>query len=159
MATTEIERKFLVTDLGWKRHSQGRRYRQAYLSTDSQRVVRVRVVDDDAWLTIKGQTSGISRLEFEYAIPVKDAEVMLQSLCHQPIIDKTRYLFKHGDHTWEIDEFHGANEGLVVAEIELDSEDEHFERPGWLGKEVSGDSRYFNSSLVAHPYREWSEHQ
>ncbi len=157
MANTEIERKFLVTDLGWKQKGQGRRFRQAYLSTDKQRVVRVRVVDDDAWLTIKGQTSGITRLEFEYAIPVEDAEHMLESLCHQPVIDKTRYLLKHGDHTWEIDEFHGANEGLVVAEIELDSEEEHFERPEWLGEEVSGDPRYFNSNLIAHPYREWSE--
>jgi len=157
VANTEIERKFLVTDLGWKQKGQGRRFRQAYLSTDKQRVVRVRVVDDDAWLTIKGQTSGITRLEFEYAIPVEDAEHMLESLCHQPVIDKTRYLLKHGDHTWEIDEFHGANEGLVVAEIELDSEEEHFERPEWLGEEVSGDPRYFNSNLIAHPYREWSE--
>ncbi len=159
MANTEIERKFLVTGVGWKEHADARRYRQAYLSTDKQRVVRVRVVDGDAWLTIKGQTSGISRLEFEYPIPVSDAEVMLQSLCHQPVIDKTRYRVRHADHTWEIDEFHGANEGLVVAEIELDSEEERFERPEWLEEEVSGDPRYFNSNLIAHPFREWGDHE
>ncbi len=155
MSHTEIERKFLVTDFGWKQPGHGCRYRQAYLSTDKQRVVRVRVVDDHAWLTIKGQSAGISRLEFEYEIPRPDAEIMLQFLCHQPVIDKTRYRVEHAGHTWEIDEFHGDNRGLVVAEIELQTEDESFERPEWLGEEVSDDPRYFNSNLIAHPYREW----
>ncbi len=156
MANTEIERKFLVRGQGWKQPQRAQRYRQAYLSTDKQRVVRVRVIEDDAWLTIKGPSRGIARLEFEYPIPVKDAEVMLDSLCQQPVIDKTRYRIEHGNHVWEVDEFHGDNQGLVVAEIELRAEDEAFEQPEWLGEEVSDDPRYFNSNLIAHPFREWS---
>jgi adenylate cyclase len=155
VAGTEIERKFLVSGRGWKQAGRGRRFRQAYLSTEAQRTVRVRVVDDRAWLTIKGPTEGISRLEFEYPIPVEDAERMLQALCLKPYIDKTRYHVSHGGHVWEVDEFHGANSGLVVAEIELQSVDETFERPDWLGREVSDDPRYFNASLVAHPYKDW----
>ena len=152
---TEIERKFLVNGGSWKQGVTGERVRQAYLSTDKQRVVRVRVIDDRAWLTVKGQTQGISRLEFEYQIPADDADEMLRLLCHQPIIDKTRYRVRHGDHTWEIDEFHGANDGLVIAEIELQTENEPFERPEWLGEEVSSDHRYFNSSLASHPFSDW----
>jgi adenylate cyclase len=153
----EIERKFRVISHAYREQGSGQRYRQAYLSTDKARVVRVRVVDDLAWLTIKGQTSGVTRAEFEYPIPVKDAVTLLESICHQPVIDKTRYKVRHGEHVWEVDEFHGANEGLVVAEIELDSEDEAFARPDWLGEEVSGDPRYFNSNLIAHPFSEWPD--
>ncbi|QOC22620.1 CYTH domain-containing protein [Wenzhouxiangella sp. AB-CW3] len=156
MTHTEIERKFLVAGPGWKQPGKGERVRQAYLSTDKQRVVRVRVIEDDAWLTIKGQSEGITRLEFEYPIPLADAEVMLDTLCYQPFIDKTRYRIEHGNHVWEVDEFNGDNHGLVVAEIELEAEDEAFERPEWLGEEVSDDPRYFNSNLIDHPYREWS---
>ncbi|TVQ28817.1 MAG: CYTH domain-containing protein [Wenzhouxiangella sp.] len=154
---TEIERKFLVKGDEYREQAQGRRYRQAYLSTDKERVVRVRVVDQEAWLTIKGRTRGVSRAEFEYPIPVEDAIDMLENLCQQPVIDKTRYRLPLGDHVWEIDEFHGVNDGLVVAEIELEDEDQPFEKPDWLGDEVSGDPRYFNANLIAHPYRDWSE--
>ncbi len=152
----EIERKFLVAGDGW-RSRQGRRYRQAYLSTDKERTVRVRVVDESAWLTIKGLTRGVTRSEFEYPIPLADAETLLEDLCLQPVIDKTRYLVPVGQHTWEVDEFHGVNEGLVVAEIELASEDEAFEKPDWLGEEVSGDSRYFNANLITHPFSQWTD--
>ena len=152
----EIERKFLVAGDGW-RNQQGRRYRQAYLSTDKERTVRVRVVDDSAWLTIKGLTRGVTRAEFEYPIPLADAETLLEDLCLQPVIDKTRYLVPVGQHTWEVDEFHGVNEGLIVAEIELASEDEAFEKPDWLGEEVSGDPRYFNANLIAHPFSQWTD--
>lgn len=152
---TEIERKFLLRHDGWRQGARGRRYRQGYLSTAVERVVRVRCVDDDAWLTIKGATKGVSRLEFEYPIPLADAEAMLADLCLPPIIDKTRYRIPHGAHCWEVDEFHGVNAGLVIAEIELGSEDESFERPDWIGEEVSGDPRYFNANLIAHPYSEW----
>ncbi len=152
---TEIERKFLVTDDRWKADASGRRYRQGYLATDSERVVRVRSVDAEAFLTIKGKVHGYSRLEFEYAIPVDDARTMLERLCHQPIIDKTRYRVPAGAHVWEVDEFHGENAGLVIAEIELEREGEPFERPPWLGAEVSMDPRYFNANLVAHPYQRW----
>ncbi|MCH8477108.1 MAG: CYTH domain-containing protein [Wenzhouxiangella sp.] len=154
---TEIERKFRVTGHQYRDLAVGTRYRQAYLSTDKERVVRVRVVDDQAWLTIKGKTRGVSRTEFEYEIPVTDAVDMLENLCQQPIIDKTRYRLPLAEHVWEIDEFHGVNNGLIVAEIELSSEDESFEKPDWLGEEVSGDPRYFNANLIAHPYRDWSE--
>lgn len=153
----EIERKFRIVDDSYRKSAVGKRYRQGYLSTDKARTVRVRVVEDQAWLTIKGQTKGVTRSEFEYEIPAADAVTLLESLCHQPVIDKTRYRIPHGNHVWEVDEFHGANEGLVVAEIELQSEDESFEKPDWLGKEVSGDPRYFNSNLIAHPYQDWSE--
>lgn len=153
----EIERKFRVASDAYRESASGKRYRQAYLSTDKARTVRVRVVEDQAWLTIKGLTEGVTRAEFEYEIPVADAVTLLESLCQQPVIDKTRYRIPLGDHVWEVDEFHGVNQGLVVAEIELSSEDEPFEKPDWLGKEVSGDPRYFNSNLIAHPYQDWSE--
>lgn len=152
---TEIERKFLLANDAWRTGVVGRRYRQGYLSTDKARTVRVRTIDDEAYLTIKGATRGVSRLEFEYPIPAADAGVMLEQLCEQPIIDKTRYRIPHGDHVWEVDEFHGVNAGLVVAEIELGSEDQAFERPDWVGEEVSGDPRYFNANLIAHPYCDW----
>ncbi|MFU8896394.1 MAG: CYTH domain-containing protein [Gammaproteobacteria bacterium] len=152
---TEIERKFLVTGTGWKTGRQGKRVRQGYLCVEKERTVRVRLVDKHGWLTVKGVTSGVSRLEFEYPIPVADAHRLLDALCLQPIIDKTRYEIRHQDHLWEVDEFHGANAGLVVAEIELDREDEAFARPDWLGDEVSDDARYFNAQLVRHPYRDW----
>jgi adenylate cyclase len=153
----EIERKFRVSSDGFRQRQLGKRYRQAYLSTDKARTVRVRVVEDQAWLTIKGLTEGVTRAEFEYEIPLADAVTLLESICHQPVIDKTRYRIPHGEHVWEVDEFHGTNQGLVVAEIELTAEDEAFEKPDWLGPEVSGDPRYFNANLITHPFSEWSE--
>lgn len=151
----EVERKFLVTGTGWKGDATGVPFRQGYLSTVKERTVRVRIEGDRARLTIKGLTTGISRLEFEYGIPLPDATCMLDELCERPLIEKTRYRVTDGPHVWEIDEFHGVNEGLVVAEIELTSTRESFDRPFWLGREVSDDPRYFNANLVTHPFRQW----
>jgi adenylate cyclase len=153
----EIERKFLVTGTGWRPVGPGRRLRQGYLCIEPERSVRVRIGGELAWLTVKGRGSGVTRLEFEYLIPVVEAERLLAELCIQPIIDKTRYEVHHGDHLWEVDEFHGANAGLVVAEIELQDETERFERPDWLGEEVSSDPRYLNANLVHAPFSGWPE--
>lgn len=152
---TEIERKFLVRDQRWKIGASGKAFRQGYLATEHAGTVRVRLVGEQAWLTIKGRTEGYSRLEFEYEIPLADGREILDRLCPGPTIDKTRYRIEHAGHVWEVDAFHGANEGLVVAEIELTSEDESFARPEWLGEEVSGDPRYFNSNLVRAPFLTW----
>jgi len=151
----EIERKFLVRPGAWTPRGAGTPYRQGYLSSSKERVVRVRVAGDAGTLTIKGPPSGITRSEFEYAIPVADAAAMLDALCERPLIEKQRHLERHGGKEWEIDVFLGENEGLVVAELELGAEDEPFERPAWLGEEVSADPRYANASLVARPYRSW----
>ncbi len=153
----EIERKFLLSSDEWRRGAQGQLYRQGYLSTDTARTVRVRIVGQRALLTIKGLTRGISRLEFEYEIPLADATRLLDELCHRPLIEKTRYEVGHAGLTWEIDEFHGDNKGLVVAEVELSAEDQHIELPGWVGAEVSGDARYYNANLAQHPYSQWRE--
>jgi len=150
----EIERKFLVTGTAWRAAPQ-RYFCQGYLNRDKQRTVRVRVAGDEAWLTVKGPSSGAVRSEFEYAIPLDDAKQML-SLCEQPLIEKNRYVVEHAGHTWEVDEFLGDNAGLVVAEIELASADESFVKPDWIGEEVTQDARYFNSNLAAHPYQRWA---
>lgn len=149
----EIERKFLVTGTAWRQGS-GTRLSQGYLNRDKLRTVRVRVAGDKGFLTIKGETRGASRAEFEYDIPLSDAERMLQ-LCDGPVVEKLRYVVVHGDHTWEVDEFLGENQGLVVAEIELGSESEAFQKPEWVGAEVTTDPRYFNSNLATKPYRTW----
>lgn len=151
----EIERKFLVKLAEWTPQGAGKYYKQGYLNSQKERVVRVRIAGDKGQLTIKGVTTGVTRAEFEYAIPVEEAGLMLDNLCEQPLIEKHRHKEVHGGKTWEIDVFHGDNEGLVVAEIELKSEDEAFERPAWLGPEVSSDPRYFNSNLLKNPYRNW----
>ncbi len=151
----EIERKFLLLSDDWKAGVTGVLYRQGYLCASSEKTVRVRIAGDDAFLTIKGKSNGISRQEYEYDIPLADAERMLADLCAKPLIEKLRYLVNYNGFTWEIDEFLGENKGLVVAEIELDSETESFPRPSWLGLEVSDDIRYFNSSLVTNPYCDW----
>ena len=153
----EIERKFLVVGDRWRERATGTLFRQGFLSTEPVRTVRVRVAGERAWLTIKGKTVGASRTEYEYPIPVEDGQHMLDTLCKRPLIEKTRYALDAGSHTWEIDVFEGDNAGLVVAEIELGAEDEPFEKPAWLGEEVTHDPRYFNSNLVEHPYRDWSE--
>lgn len=150
----EIERKFLVKE-GWQPNSAGVRIAQGYLSAVPERTVRVRIKGEKGYLTVKGKNQGISRAEFEYEIPVSDAEAML-ALCEQPPVEKTRYLEAYEGHTWEIDIFTGANEGLRVAEIELPSEDADFVKPDWAGEEVSGDARYYNSSLSRHPYQQWA---
>ena len=150
----EIERKFLVKGNDWRKLAHGTHYRQGYLSTVKERTVRVRIIDDKGFLTVKGITMGASRLEFEYDIPVKDACEMLE-ICEQPIIEKSRYKIKYGGFTWEVDEFYGVNKGLIVAEIELQSEDQKFDKPDWIGEEVTGDPKYFNSNLIKNPFTKW----
>lgn len=149
----EIERKFLVTGTGW-REAAGVHYAQGYLNRDKHRTVRVRVAGEAAFLTIKGLTQGATRAEFEYPIPVADAQALLL-LCEGPLIEKTRYVLQVGQTTWEVDEFHGENAPLVVAEVELPSEDAAFDRPDWLGDEVTQDARYFNASLSQLPFQRW----
>ncbi|MDD3610047.1 MAG: CYTH domain-containing protein [Halothiobacillaceae bacterium] len=153
----EIERKFLVRDESWKVDvSEYFELRQGYLNTPGKASIRVRVDGRQAFLNIKSVTLGIQRHEYEYPIPLADANEMLDLLCEGPRIEKTRYHVRHGEHLWEIDVFHGDNNGLVVAEIELSSADERFARPDWLGEEVSHDPRYFNVSLVRLPYKDWA---
>jgi adenylate cyclase len=152
---TEIERKFLVDPNVWKPEDDGISYRQGYLSSVKQRVVRVRIAGSEAFLTVKGISENVSRLEFEYPIPRNDAEIMLDCLCERPLIEKTRHRRRIGEKVWEIDVFHGENDGLIVAEIELCHESETFEYPAWLGKEVSDDPRYFNSNLSRNPFKNW----
>jgi CYTH domain-containing protein len=151
----EIERKFLVVGDDW-RAAPGVPVAQGYLNRDKARTVRVRIADRQAWLTVKGLSTGATRAEFEYPIPVADAEQLL-ALCDGPVVRKTRRVVEHAGARWEIDEFEGDNAGLVVAEIELACEDAPFEPPPWLGAEVTHDPRYFNSSLAAAPYRTWPE--
>lgn len=152
----EIERKFRVTGEGWK-SAEGVPFRQGYLSTDKERTVRVRIEGERAVLTVKGLTEGLTRREFEYEIPLAEAAEMLDELCERPLIEKRRHTLDHAGHTWEVDEFLGENAGLVVAEIELESEGESFERPDWLGEEVSDDPRYYNANLVREPYPTWAD--
>jgi CYTH domain-containing protein len=142
----EIERKFLVTGNGWRNGSLGSRYCQGYLSRGNT-TVRVRRGDDWACLTIKGKGDGVVRPEFEYRIPVKDADELLATLCRKPLVEKDRYSVKYDGRTWEVDVFHGSNAGLVLAEIELNHPDETFTLPPWVGREVTKDRRYANSSL------------
>jgi len=155
---TEIERKFLVSSDDWRRAADsGTAFRQGYLIGAKKASVRVRIEGEQANLNIKSATLGVRRMEYEYPIPLAEAQEMLDTLCEQPQIEKVRYRVPCEGHTWEIDVFAGENEGLVVAEIELQAEDEVFSRPAWLGEEVSGDTRYYNVCLVTHPYREWRD--
>ena len=151
----EIERKFLVRSTGFLRSRRGQRMVQGYIANTRSATVRVRIAGAKAWLTLKGRSKGITRRELEYPIPVSDAKTCLAELSQGPSISKTRYRVKHGRHTWEVDVFDGANAGLVLAEVELGSEDEKFARPAWLGEEVSTDKRYFNSYLTRHPFSKW----
>ena len=154
----EIERKFLVAGEYKSFATSSERITQGYLSSASGRTVRVRIRGDRGWLTIKGPSKdgGLSRFEWEIEIPLSDARALLE-ICEPGVIDKTRWLVPAGDgiHTWEVDEFHGENAGLVVAEIELRSDSDVFERPSWLGPEVTGDRRYYNSMLTQHPFSTW----
>ena len=149
----EIERKFLVRGDGWKT-GHGVRFIQGYLNHDRERTVRVRIAGNKAFLTIKGINNGAARAEFEYEIPVSDAEQLLK-ICDGPLIEKTRHMIDYAGMTWEVDEFHGANDGLVVAEIELQNAAQTFDRPAWIGPEVTADARYFNSNLAVRPYASW----
>ncbi len=151
----EIERKFLLTGTTWKNLAPGTSYRQGYLNSIKERTVRVRTIDDKGFLTIKGISVGATRVEYEYEIPFDDAENLLNELCEKPIIEKNRYKITHAGFVWEVDEFFGENDGLVVAEIELESEDQTFDKPEWVGEEVTGDPRYFNSNLIKNPFLKW----
>ena len=152
----EIERKYLVVNDQWRDAVVSKsRLQQGYLANQANASVRVRVSDDRAWLNVKSTTVGISRHEFEYEIPLQDAREMLQHVAEKPFIDKTRYRVRHGEHIWDLDLFAGENAGLVVAEVELESESQPFELPPWVGDEVSDDTRYYNVNLVRHPYSRW----
>ncbi|MBW1994277.1 MAG: CYTH domain-containing protein, partial [Deltaproteobacteria bacterium] len=151
----EIERKFLVKDESFRSLAKGARYRQGYLNSAKERVVRVRTIDDEGFLTIKGITVRATRIEYEYKIPVEEAEVMLSELCEKPLIEKNRYKIIYEGLTWEVDEFFGDNQGLILAEVELKSEDQKFKKPEWIGEEVTGDPKYFNSNLIKNPYKYW----
>ena len=152
----EIERKFLLRSDAWREEVRDSvRLVQGYLSRGEQSAVRVRIKGDRAELNIKHTLDGINRLEFEYQIPLDDAREILEHVALRPLIDKTRFHVVHGNHLWEIDEFYAENTGLIIAEIELEDADEDFDRPAWLGEEVSHDKRYYNSSLSRRPYSEW----
>lgn len=151
----EIERKFLVKSNKWKESAKGVLIMQGYLSASEERIVRIRIAGSKAFFTIKGLVIGISRLEYEYEIPHTDALEILNRLCIKPIIEKHRYKVVHQSLVWEIDEFHRENEGLIIAEIELDSEDQKIDIPDWIGEEVTGDKRYYNSNLLKNPYSAW----
>lgn len=149
----EIERKFLVCGEEWQ-SAPSTYYCQGYLNRDKERTVRVRVAGKTGWLTVKGLNQGATRQEFEYEIPLPDARAMLL-LCEQPLIEKNRRVITFAGNVWEVDQFLGENKGLVVAEIELESEQQSFDKPDWIGEEVTEDNRYFNSSLSSNPYRKW----
>ncbi len=151
----EIERKFLLKNSDWKKqvdtviHIQ-----QGYLCSDKEKTVRIRVSGKRAWITIKGESIGMSRAEFEYDIPFEEGSSLI-GLCEKPIIDKKRYIIKTNEVIWEIDEFAGLNSGLTIAEVELENEEKTFDLPEWLGKEVTGDPKYYNSSLIKNPFTKW----
>lgn len=153
----EIERKFLVKGDAWRALAQGTHYRQGYLNSVKERTVRIRTINEKAFLTIKGPTIGVTRQEYEYEIPHADCVQMLEHLAEKPIIEKNRYKIPHEGLIWEIDEFLGVNAGLIVAEVELSDENQVFNKPEWIGEEISADPRYFNSNLVKNPYTTWSK--
>jgi CYTH domain-containing protein len=152
----EIERKYLVKGEDWRVPGTGIPYRQGYLSTLPERTVRVRLIRDKGYLTVKGISVGARRAEYEYEISAGEASEMLDNLCERPLIEKTRYRLEHHGLTWEVDEFDGDNAGLIIAEVELDDEDQAITLPDWVGKEVTGERRYYNASLIAEPYTGWS---
>ena len=153
---TEIERKFLVVNDGWREHvTSHKSMMQGYFAGGGKASIRVRISGESANLNIKSATLDVTRKEYEIPIPVEDAREMVDLLCEKPVIEKTRHYIPQGQHVWEVDEFIGDNEGLIVAEIELSDADEAFEKPSWLGKEVSDDTRYYNVCLVKNPYKNW----
>lgn len=153
----EIEHKFLLANDDWREQvSYSVYYKQGYLNSDQQSSVRVRIADDKAWINIKSATIGTKRQEYEYLIPLADANEMLDTLCHKPLIEKTRHFVTYENYLWEIDEFVGENKGLIVAEIELSAVGEKFSKPSWLGLEVTNDVRYYNNMLAKQPYSTWS---
>lgn len=155
---TEIERKFLVADDSWRDGSSGVRIAQGYLTRDGNSTVRVRIGGEKAWITVKSRSQGISRLEFEYQVPLEDASQMLE-LCLPSVIHKTRHEVAYAGHVWEVDVFDGDNKGLIVAEVELEHESISPEIPPWVAEEVSDDPRYGNSRLSVHPFKSWEPAQ
>jgi adenylate cyclase len=153
----EIERKYLIDLEKLNKLPKGLDIKQGYINTADKTAVRVRTKGNRGYLTIKGENKGASRLEFEYEIPLKEANEMLEKLCKKPIIDKTRYIIEHDKHIWEIDIFYGDNDGLIVAEVELSFEDEDIVLPNWVKEEVTDDVRYYNSNLMDHPYKDWEK--
>ncbi|BAQ64170.1 CYTH domain-containing protein [Geminocystis sp. NIES-3709] len=151
----EIERKFLVNSTLWQRPNNGILYRQGYIYTHNGNTVRVRIAGDKGYLTVKGKTQGMTRSEFEYDIPLEEAQEILDTLCDRPLIEKIRYKIKMDQLTWEIDEFLGENQGLILGEIELSSENQEILFPEWIGEEVTQDSRYYNSNLAKNSYNQW----
>jgi len=151
----EIEKKFLITDNSWQGLAVGEAYCQGYLNSEKGRTVRVRIIGNRGILTIKGPNDNGARLEYEYDIPVTDAREMLDRLCQKPLIEKIRYCIPYAGFTWEVDKFFGENEGLLMAEIELEYVGQQFEKPAWIGREVTGDTRYYNANLVKNPYSAW----
>jgi adenylate cyclase len=151
----EIERKFLVVGDAWRTLGKTTPLRQGYLASFPGPTVRVRVAGEEAWLTIKSANQGVVRSEFEYPLPLTDAVEMLETLCLRPLLEKNRTRIEIGELTWEVDEFFGDNLGLIVAEVELHGEDQAITLPEWIGAEVSGDPRYFNNSLLTHPFSQW----
>ncbi len=152
----EIERKFLIINDSWRSLGLGKVYKQGYIATvDKMTTIRVRIIGEEAYLTIKSKTEGISRNEFEYPIPLEDAQMMLDTLCDRPLIEKIRYKIDYDNLLWEVDEFQGENQGLIIAEVELENESQTINIPDWVGKEVSHDPRYYNVNLAKHPYQTW----
>jgi CYTH domain-containing protein len=151
----EIEKKFLVKDNSWKQQATGVYYRQGYLSSHSERVVRIRTIENKGYLTIKGKSVGAARTEYEYEIPLEDAIEMLTRICEKPVIEKTRYTLDYKGLLWEIDEFAAENKGLVIAEVELEDENQNIELPSWVGEEVTMQEKYYNSNLIKHPFSTW----
>lgn len=151
----EIERKFLVVNDAWRYQAEGQLYRQGYIPTTDARTVRVRTVGDKGYLTLKGPVVNMTRPEFEYEIPLEDAQAMLDTLCEPPLIEKYRYRVPMNQVVWEIDEFLGENQGLLIAEVELTSPDQAIDVPDWVGEEVTADKRYYNSNLAGNPFSQW----
>jgi CYTH domain-containing protein len=151
----EIERKFLLKGDAWRALGTPVLYHQGYLNRSKERTVRVRTAGEKGFLTLKGMSRGAKRTEYEYEIPLAEAEAILKDLAEKPVIEKTRYRIEYRGLSWEIDEFSGENQGLILAEVELDAEDQEIELPPWIGEEVTRDPRYYNSNLVRHPYTKW----
>ncbi len=153
----EIEKKFLIINDDWKNLAAGKLYCQGYLNSEKGRTVRVRTIHDRGILTIKGASKGATRLEYEFDIPIEDARELLEKLCYKPLIKKTRYKIPFAGFIWEVDEFEGENRGLIFAEIELEYEGQTFQKPSWIGREVTGDGRYYNANLVRNPFSSWKK--
>lgn len=153
----EIERKFLTRNGSWRRGARGVLCRQGYITLNARRLVRVRIIGSKAYLAVKGKKDELSRYEFEYPIPVADADELLDRICIKPLIEKKRHTVHYKGTIWEIDDFMGANEGLVVAEVELNAKDEKIVLPPWAGPEVTSDPRFYNFNLVRHPFSRWPD--